>query len=615
MKLLFTVLPWHSLDYPCLGAGILNALAKQRCPQWQLEQRYLNVEWSDRLHVVSEGEFTPVDYCLLSEEFVFSLAGEWVFSSALHEVESHKVDEYRSMFAGDQAQFEKILFAHRHAFKFINDVADDIVAQGYDVVALSSTFTQNAACLSLAKAIKRRKPSIITMMGGGNCDGVQGVSLHRNHRFVDYVVRGEGESAFPLLLDALYSKDWTQLEKVPGLCWWVDGVQRTNDSATTEDMDAVPVPEYDEYFTQIESSPIRPFVEPVLVMETARGCWWGEKHHCTFCGLNGTGMKFRSKSQQRALEEIEHLVSRYQILDVVVADNILDMQYFKEFLPSLTKKEWDLRIHYEIKANLKPDQIEVMRQAGIAHVQPGIENLSSKVLALMEKGITGARNVQSLRDCEEANLTVSWNYLIGFPGESEKDYVHIIAQIPNMVHLQPPAGATRMALERFSPHFEKPWMGFEKRWPHPAYDLIYELPATELDDFAFFFQSLDAGISDDLLGELEASISTWRQEYREGRALVHRDLGSQIEIQDYRKKGAERSYLLSDPLHQTTLRLTRVSQSKASLHRNLKQQHDCSADDVERTIAELLDLGLIFHDDQNYVRLTTPSIPFRPTFQ
>lgn len=41
--------------------------------------------------------------------------------------------------------------------------------------------------------------------------------------------------------------------------------------------------------------PLQASFASLLVLEGARGCWWGEKHHCTFCGLNGSLMKFRSK--------------------------------------------------------------------------------------------------------------------------------------------------------------------------------------------------------------------------------------------------------------------------------------------------------------------------------
>jgi radical SAM superfamily enzyme YgiQ (UPF0313 family) len=43
-----------------------------------------------------------------------------------------------------------------------------------------------------------------------------------------------------------------------------------------------------------------------LLFEASRGCWWGAKHHCTFCGLNGLSMTFRSKSADRAYSEIKH---------------------------------------------------------------------------------------------------------------------------------------------------------------------------------------------------------------------------------------------------------------------------------------------------------------------
>ena len=47
--------------------------------------------------------------------------------------------------------------------------------------------------------------------------------------------------------------------------------------------------------------------QPSVFVETSRGCWWGERMHCTFCGLNGATMAYRSKSAPRALAELTHL--------------------------------------------------------------------------------------------------------------------------------------------------------------------------------------------------------------------------------------------------------------------------------------------------------------------
>ena len=68
-----------------------------------------------------------------------------------------------------------------------------------------------------------------------------------------------------------------------------------------DDLDALPVPDYSDYFRDLDASGVSADVLPVLLFETARGCWWGAKSHCTFCGLNGGAMAFRAKSQSRAL--------------------------------------------------------------------------------------------------------------------------------------------------------------------------------------------------------------------------------------------------------------------------------------------------------------------------
>lgn len=610
MKLLFVVMPWHSLDYPCLAAGILESVAREKAKDWVVEQRYANVEWSAFLNEATDGAFGPLDYNLLSEEFVFNLAGEWVFSSALHGRVNHNVRQFREVFQGTDVQFEKILLAHQHARAFIDKLAADIIRECPDVVALSTTFTQNVACLALAQAIKAASASTITIMGGGNCDGPQGVALHRNFSFVDFVVRGEGETSFAELLATLGRKN-ANCEHIGGLCWRRDGICQVNPVGGTERIEDVPTPAYDSYFRQINASSIRSFIEPALVMETARGCWWGEKHHCTFCGLNGTSMAFRSKSPEKAFNELLELVCRHKVLDVVVADNILDNSYFDTVLPRVAAADMDLRIHYEIKANLKQSQIRLMNAAGVLHVQPGIESLSSRVLQLMEKGITGPRNVQSLRDCEEANLTVSWNYLVGFPGETMSDYDGVICQLKNLHHLQPPTGASRIVLERFSPYFNKPSLGFVDRRPHTSYGLIYDLAPAELENFAFFFSAPAAGIDEAKRLELDEGIATWRNAYRAGSQLWHVEVDEGVEINDLRCANSPKLFLIEDEPRRNVQIALRTSRSLVSICEHVARETGHSEAEVRVAIDWFKDRGLVFEDGGQLVGLSTGPIPFR----
>ncbi|MCD2506106.1 hypothetical protein LRN57_14440, partial [Staphylococcus aureus] len=87
-------------------------------------------------------------------------------------------------------------------------------------------------------------------------------------------------------------------------------------------------PNFDDYFEQLQASPLHGYVIPGLLIETSRGCWWGAKHHCTFCGLNGSGMAFRAKSQARVQQEVSQLAARYRLKRFMAVDNILDNKYF-----------------------------------------------------------------------------------------------------------------------------------------------------------------------------------------------------------------------------------------------------------------------------------------------
>jgi magnesium-protoporphyrin IX monomethyl ester (oxidative) cyclase len=101
------------------------------------------------------------------------------------------------------------------------------------------------------------------------------------------------------------------------------------------DVDRVPVPDYDDYFAALSETPLHTGIFPALLVETSRGCWWGEKHHCTFCGLNGDEMAYRPKSVGRVLEELDLLARRYATHRFLVVDNILHRQHLKTLIPAL----------------------------------------------------------------------------------------------------------------------------------------------------------------------------------------------------------------------------------------------------------------------------------------
>ena len=115
-------------------------------------------------------------------------------------------------------------------------------------------------------------------------------------------------------------------------------------------------------------------------------------------------MPFRSKSPERAFEEIVFLCRKYGRSKIAAVDNILDMRYIETLFPRLASSGQKFELFYEVKANLRFEQLMKLHHGGMRHIQPGIESLSDDVLRLMEKGVTGFQNIQLLRWCEELGM-------------------------------------------------------------------------------------------------------------------------------------------------------------------------------------------------------------------
>jgi ribosomal peptide maturation radical SAM protein 1 len=601
MKVLLVSMPWAAVGYPSLALGILKREAASQ-GRAEIETVYANLDFVDWISERASLSYRAYEY--FSDESYFLGLGDWIFSSALYDDPGWRVSEFLRLARSEGAPQEMIDLAndlHVLAPVFIEDLARQVVAREPDIVGFTSTFQQNTASLAAAKAVKKANPAVRTIFGGANCDGPQGEALHRNFEFVDFVVCGEGEIAFRSLIEALETGDG--MSHIGGLCWRDgDGVQVSNGmEATPKALPSSGPPDFDEYFARLSSSLARRWCEPKLVLEGSRGCWWGEKHHCTFCGLNGSGMQFRQKSGQTLASELLELVERHNVLDVSLTDNILDPEYMHSALPILARRGYDLRIHCEIKSNMRRSQLEALLRSGVTHVQPGIESLSTNVLKIMNKGVTACLNVRMLRDAESVGLQAEWNYLCGFPGEDEGDYDSVVAQIPALYHLSPPTDAIRIVIERFSPYFDNESLGFAHLKPAPQYALTYDLPGAELEEMAYLFESSPCGVSDSTIGKLAELIAEWRRSYYEGKRMTYCEVADSIVLVNTRNSYDWHSLILDDLAEKEIFRQLEQPRSVGSLKRVANDLG--SSIDVGDLMERWQALGLVFADSGQFIHV------------
>jgi ribosomal peptide maturation radical SAM protein 1 len=608
MRIHLVSMPFTGLRFAPLALSQVRGTIARTHPGAVVTEHFAAIGFAEYLLEVTGGRITPDDYGQVADFGIQLGLGDWVFAGALHDDDGFRVAEMKDHAAAAGADIRAALEMRPLAAGFVSALAAEIAADRPDIVGLTTTFMQNVPSLALAKRVKELSPGTVIILGGANCDGPMGAALARNYPWVGYVVRGEAELVLPLLLDRIAAGgDGAGLD---GVCW---RDAAGNPVANDQEHPAVPAEliaeaGYDAWHEAFSASPVRDWVTPYLVLQGSRGCWWGAKHHCTFCGIPDATISYRARPADRLWHEMTALAARYRILDVITADNIISPEYYRDLLPRMREAGYDFRVHYEAKANVSESQIRELAAAGLVMIQFGIENFSSRVLKLMDKGLTGAAAVRVLRDAATHGVSVEWNYLYGFPGETAADYENVIGQMPALVHLQPPGGsADRIELERFSPYFENPALGFTRRRPADFYRLSCDLDEAELADLAYFFTCSPAGIGEDTAAALDKELAGWAEKFPRSFLTAAGD-GGTVTVTD-RREGWPRRDIVLDGWQAAAHEALRRPRDEENLGRVIAGRGaPAAAGELRPWLDRAREQGLVFRDDSpspKYVALAT----------
>lgn len=442
-RVVLVIPPFAGLDRPALGPHLLQAVAREA--GFEVAVFYANVRFARAL---GESFYSRICYGPTTR-----LAGERVFAHLAYGVPrlGNRLPSDKAFFKRtvNKKQFTVSLAELEHASAvataWLPEVIAEILVLGCDIVGCSTTFEQTAASVALLRRLKQSRPEIVTLLGGANCEGEMGDGLASLVPEIDYTFAGECEEVFPEFLREIAAQRRSARRVVHG--------------TPCRDMSALPLPDYSDYYQQLELIGDFQFVQANAIWlpyESSRGCWWGEKHHCTFCGMNGERMSFRSKAPERVVSELVSLFGRHPSRRVCMVDSIMPHDYFRTLLPALAKSGLGAHIFYEQKANLKLQQVKSLRDAGIAVIQPGIEALSSPLLRLMRKGVSAAQNIRLLRYCTSCSVAVNWDLLYAFPQDRLAWYEDTLRLLPLLRHLHPPNGFSHLSLHRFSPYHDNP---------------------------------------------------------------------------------------------------------------------------------------------------------------
>ena len=607
-------MPFKELRHPPIQLGLLERCLSDAgftARSYSLELAFMEHLRASTAQAPDDKQISVTQYQdVAHRDFVVHL-GEWIFKVPPYADPTLEDDEYLEYVRASGTPEHAVAVALRMKAlvpEFLEAAANELLAAAPRVVGFSTVFQQNIPSLVLAKILKAKDQSLTIVFGGDNCDGPMGAALHECFPWVDVVVRGEGERVLvEVVADVLAGRP---IRPQPGLCYRVDG------RAVAVPMDGpqvpiaeVPSPIYDDFFERLARSPFRAELLPevAILFESSRGCWWGAKSHCTFCGLNAVTMKFRSKPAARVAEEILDLAARYKILKFVAVDDIIDLHHVRDLLPILKESGCDLELFYETKANLTKEQVRAFRNAGVFELQPGIESLSTPILRLMRKGVTALQNLRLLKWCAEIGVSAMWNLLYGFPGEAPEEYDRMVELIPSIVHLEAP-NFSHVQIQRFSPYFERAAeFGLQLTGPMPYYRYLYAVTPALLSNIAYDFGHRydDGRDPENYTQGLREAVEAWRESnktgfgslrYRRGPGfLIVQDRRPGLETADYRFEGTEAEiYLACD-----------AGATPAELYRLLAKDNDDTpdTDEIKEFLDKLVEARLMYCEENCYLSL------------
>ena len=561
-------------------------------------------------------EFIDIDtYLSIAETQLPLILGEWLFAKDIYDKDtkysncSSDTAYLKHLLAREQITAKQFDFFQEFrvetAIKYLDFLINSYPWNRYELIGFSCVFSQALPSLALARRIKELYPSISIVFGGAQCSSPMGEEYLRAFPWLDYVCVGPGEIPLKTLLEC--SNPMNPEIEIAGIAKKQFGVVETPKNSMEMPLNEIPFADYSTYFSRAEESNL----DGRVALEASRGCWWGQLHHCTFCGISSDIMPFRSKTATRVFEEMQHHSSQHGVLDFVFTDYIMDHRYFKEFLPLLENSGLGQHCFFETKSNLTRPRLESLVNAGIQTIQPGVESFSTNVLKIMNKGATALQNIQLLRYCKELGILPLYNILYGFPGETKGDYIEQTALIEKLEHLQPPVMCGSIVIHRYSPLFNGTAPhNYRDITPRDDYFFVFDPNSVDINQIAYEHKGVQYSDDPELYlahKNLEKKIGDWRSNTKAFPSRLEFRLGSEfMRIEDTRN-GNHKIHQLDQFGRDCYLFFWKKASTVDSFDQCMQNSHKrIDTMRVAELIQQLVEADLIVEENRRYLSIATP---------
>jgi radical SAM superfamily enzyme YgiQ (UPF0313 family) len=293
-----------------------------------------------------------------------------------------------------------------------------------DVVGFQCYTSEIGEVKKLSETAKRELPQAVVVAGGPNPTLIPEATMLKLGSGVDYILRGEAEESFPLLLEKLHDK--AAFPEIPGLVWREDGKLRINEPKLVADINSLPLPAWQlvhpqEYPPAQHGAFFKQF--PIAPIITTRGCPFS----CSFCTAPIlSGKVIRKRSADSVMREIELLYRDFGIREIhIVDDNFtLDKAHAVSILKRIIDSKLPISLAFPngVRLNtLDEELLELMKRSGVYLISAGLESGSDETLKRMNKQLTVDLIREKVALIKSKNIDLAAFFVIAFPDETLED--------------------------------------------------------------------------------------------------------------------------------------------------------------------------------------------------
>ena len=275
------------------------------------------------------------------------------------------------------------------------------------ITAMTPTFHGALEAARIAKIHNKK-----TLIGGVHMSIYAEETL--SYEEVDFGIVGEGEETIVELCSAL--EEGRDYNSIQGLCYKLDdGLIKVSGPRIVMNLTKLPMPSYHLLPMEKYSSIIG--MTPVSTMMGSRGC----PYQCGFCYKTPSDKKYRTRSVENIVDEIEFLIENYKIKEVMFYDDIMPRAYARNLSNEIITRNVKIFWQTPQRVNLvNPELLKLMAKSGCHILRFGVEQGDPEMMQLVEKRITVDQVRKAFRDANAAGIKTFAYFIIGYTGETEQ---------------------------------------------------------------------------------------------------------------------------------------------------------------------------------------------------